>query len=497
MNFSCVIRPVALLLVLLVLFSAIACTKDQDQESDTTTPGIDNGTTTAPETDEPAPDLPEVKFSGKKITFLEREIEPGNNIDVYFYEIYGENSGETMSNATYERTLLVSEKYDIEIESVRMLNNSIYQSFINTYNADEHLYDVLHANGGNTLSLAINGYLLDMNTVPYVNYDAPWWMGMVMDATSISNVNAFAIGYTNVHSFMAVTAVYFNKGLVEDLTLESPYQLVKDGKWTIDTMYKYCATAVSDLNGDGVMNADDRYGIIFNAYAWAPFFYGSGLCIVEKDTDDIPYLNFGDDKVYDALAKVVDFLADTEVQACASWMDLGEMSVKFQNGYSMFYVQLMYAVMQLRSGDLDFGILPAPKLDEGQDGYYSYIHNKSSYTSVPKNNKDLEMTGVLLEDMAYHSYKIVRPAFFDIMLDGKVARDEDSWEMLDIVHSNMYVCLLQPMSGVGLSTDTTMRSFIVNKTGSGAIKSTLRMTSTAWSKTLENIAKSFRENMGG
>ncbi|HOA84406.1 MAG: hypothetical protein GX057_01025 [Clostridiales bacterium] len=496
MNFSCVIRPVALLLVLLVLFSAIACTKDQDQESDTTTPGIDNGTTTAPETDEPAPDLPEVKFSGKKITFLEREIEPGNNIDVYFYEIYGENSGETMSNATYERTLLVSEKYDIEIESVRMLNNSIYQSFINTYNAGEHLYDVLHANGGNTLSLAINGYLLDMNTVPYVNYDAPWWMGMVMDATSISNVNAFAIGYTNVHSFMAVTAVYFNKGLVEDLTLESPYQLVKDGKWTIDTMYKYCATAVSDLNGDGVMNADDRYGIIFNPYVWAPFFYGSSLRVIEKDTDDIPYINFNDETVFNTLAKVIDFLADYEVHACTSWMQLGEQETAFLNGHSMFYVQLMYTVMKLRAGDLDFGILPIPKLEESQEKYYSSIHNKSSFTSIPKDNQDLEMTGIILEDMAYYSYKIVRPAFFDILLDGKVARDEESWDMLDIVFENMYLCLMRSMTDIGLTTDNTVRNFIINKTGSGAMKSTFKMSMTVWEKKLEGIADSFMKSMG-
>jgi len=497
MKCSCVIRSVSLMLVLLVLCAATSCTQNKSEDSETTTAGTDIETTTGPAADEPVPDLPSVRYSGKKITFLEREIEPGNNVNVFFNEIYGENSGETISNAVYRRNLEVGEKYDIEIESIRMLNESIYQSFVNAFSAGEQIYDVLHANGTTTMSLAVNGYLIDMNTLPYVNYDAPWWMGMVMETSSISGKNAFAIGDTNLHSFTAVPAVYFNKALVRDLTLDDPYQVVRDGKWTIDKMYTYCSAAVRDLNGDGVMNADDRYGIIFSAYAWAPFFYGSGLCIVEKDTDDIPYLNFGDDKVYDALAKVVDFLADTEVQACASWMDLGEMSVKFQNGYSMFYVQLMYAVMQLRSGDLDFGILPAPKLDEGQDGYYSYIHNKSSYTSVPKNNKDLEMTGVLLEDMAYHSYKIVRPAFFDIMLDGKVARDEDSWEMLDIVYSNMYVCLLQPMSGVGLSTDTTMRSFIVNKTGSGAIKSTLRMTSTAWSKTLENIAKSFRENMGG
>ena len=445
---------------------------------------------------DPEPDLPAVNYSGKSITFLEREIETGNNVNVYFNEIYAEIKGETINDAIYERNTAVSDKYGIEIVSVRKWNENINTTLTNSVKAGEKICDVLHANGTTTMSLAVNGYLTDMKDIPYVNYDNPWWMGMVMKTSSISGHNAFAIGDTNIQSFTAVSAVYFNKELAKNLSLDDPYKVVKDGKWTIDKMYTYCAAAVSDLNGDGVMNINDRYGIIFNAYAWAPFFYGSGLCIVEKDTNDQPYLNLEDEKVFKTFSKVVDFLADTEVQECSSWVTIDDMAGKFQNGYSMFYVQLMYAVMAMRGGNLNFGILPIPKASEEQDGYFSYIHNKSSYTSIPKTNTDFEMTGILLEDMAYHSYKIVRPAFFDIMLDGKVAKDEESTEMLDIVYSNMYVCLLQPMSGVGLSTDTTMRSFIVNKTGSSAIASTLKMTSKMWSKVLGDIAESFAKNMG-
>lgn len=317
-----------------------------------------------------------------------------------------------------------------------------------------------------------------------------------METSSISGINAFAIGDTNAQSLTAVSAVYFNKGLIKDLGLDDPYEVVEKGSWTIDKMHTYCAESVSDLNGDRIMNINDRYGMIFNAYAWAPFFYGSGLCIIEKDSNDLPYFNLNDDKVRNALAKTVDFLTDTRVQACSSWMTIDDMADKFQNGHSMFYVQLLYAVMTMRNGSLDFGILPVPKLSEEQDGYYSYIHNKSSYTSIPKTNIDFDMTGVILEDMAHHSYKIVRPAFFYVMLDGKVPRDEESTKMLDIIYSNMYVYLAQPMSGVRLSIDATMRSIIANKTGSESISSTLKVYEKTWLNTLDNIAASFKDKMG-
>ena len=515
MKHNYTIRIMALLLAMLMLVCMVACSDNSDggqTPADTTTaaatpdnPSGNNGDTPSDTTtvaggttsNELTPDLPEVSYAGKTITFLEREVENGNNVNTFFTEIYSDISlAETISNATYNRNLNVMDKYGIEIASRVELNANIANVFTSSADAGDKICDVLHANGATTMSLANKGYLRDMNTIDYINYDNPWWMGMVMDTSSIGGKNAFAIGDTNIHAFTAVSAVYFNKQLVIDLGLDSIYGLVNDGKWTIDKMYEYCQAAVAELDGDNVMTKEDRYGMIFNNYAWAPFFYGSGLTIVEKDTNDMPVLNLQNETIVNTLSKVMDFLADDNVQACSAWIEMdGGMESGFQNGHSMFYCQLMYTTMFLRQGELEFGILPTPKYDEAQDDYYSYIHNKSSYTSVPKINQDLEMTGIILEDMAYHSYKIVRPDFFDILLDGKVARDEESAEMLDIVYKNMYVCLLQPMSGVGLSTDGTMRAFITSKSGSSSMASTFKRSEAMWKKTLAQITDAFENKM--
>lgn len=512
MKHNYTIRIVALLLAMLTLCCMAACSNTSDNgdtPADTTTvaanPGDDtpsgdssaDTTSGEPASTELTPDLPEVSYAGKTITFMEREIENGNNVNTFFTEIYSDISlAETISNATYNRNMAIMDKYGIEIASVVTLNGQISNTFTTAADAGDKICDVLHANGATTMSLANKGYLRDMNTLEYINYDNPWWMGMVMDTSSIGGKNAFAIGDTNIHAFTAVSAVYFNKQLVVDLGLENIYGLVTDGKWTVDKMYEYCQAAVAELDGDNIMTKEDRYGMIFNNYAWAPFFYGSGQTIVEKDADDIPMLNLQNETIINTLSKVIDFLADDKVQACSAWIEMdGGMESGFQNGHSMFYCQLMYTTMFLRQGELEFGILPTPKYEESQDDYYSYIHNKSSYTAVPKINQDLEMTGIILEDMAYHSYKIVRPDFFDILLDGKVARDEESAEMLDIVYKNMYVCLLQPMGGVGLSTDSTMRAFITSKSGSASIASTFKRSEAMWKKTLAQITEAFEEKM--
>ena len=41
-----------------------------------------------------------------------------------------------------------------------------------------------------------------------------------------------------------------------------------------------------------------------------------------------------------------------------------------------------------------------------------------------------------MEDYSYQGYKNLVPAFYDSLLQGKVARDEDSCDMLDLIFGN-------------------------------------------------------------
>ena len=345
------IRVIAFMLVLLMMCSAVACAQSGDGNdtttpaaADTTTAGPSGGNanepaeTTAPADTELKPDLPEVSYKDKTIKFLEREIEMGNNIDVYFNEFYGDLSlAEPVSNAVYDRNMAIEDKYGITIESIRVKNSELKNTFTNQADAGDMVCHVISANGQTTMSLAVAGYLRDVNSLDHINYDNPWWMGMAMETSSIADKNAFLLGDTNIQAFMAVEGVYFNKQLVKDLGLEDLYTVVRDGRWTIDKMYEYCEAAVAELDGDNVMTDADRFGFIFNNHSWQPFFYGSGELLIEKDETDTPKLVISNEKTFQTLSKVLDFLSDDEVMACSAWYSYGNMGNYFQAGHSMFY----------------------------------------------------------------------------------------------------------------------------------------------------------------
>ena len=108
----------------------------------------------------------------------------------------------------------------------------------------------------------------------------------------------------------------------------------------------------------------------------------------------------------------------------------------FQNGQSLYYMQLMNLASSLRDMEADFGILPFPKYDAAQDRYYSTVGSwHSVFFCVPAHMENADRTGTIVEALAYESREIVRPVYYNQILDYKYMRDEESVDMLDIILS--------------------------------------------------------------
>ena len=56
--------------------------------------------------------------------------------------------------------------------------------------------------------------------------------------------------------------------------------------------------------------------------------------------------------------------------------------------------------------------------------------------ALPATASDPERTGVVIELLSAEGRKSVLPVFYDIMLNTKVARDDESAVMLDIIYNN-------------------------------------------------------------
>ncbi len=456
-------------ITLLAALMLTGCGSTEGAEADDTS--AEAVTETTVET-EPAYDGLEAEdFGGITFTIINREKSPNYNAHPNPEVSAPEQTGEVLNDSVYNRNQMLSEKYNIVLSSVEFpghgdINNELKKAI----SAGDALYDAAFPGFEVAFQMAMDGSLYELSEIPHLQTDKAWWWNTVAENTSIAGKNYFISGDMNIGAMNASGLIYFNKQILADHQLESPYAIVDDNKWTLEAMAELSAQVTYDVNGDGTMDHSDAYGTVSSSFGWQPLFYGSGQLLIAKDAADTPYLEAGSEQNYDHISAVVGFLNDQSttynVNHSKGFSDLGKLTVDmFYNDQALFFIEVMYGVPEFREMESDFGLLPLPKATEAQQRYSTYLHaGNATAVAVPIINTSLDRTGKILEDMAFYSSQYVRPAFYDIMLKSKFARDDDSARMLDIILSNFTIDLALVMRNSGIDIDQMMRNAATNGT---------------------------------
>ena len=108
----------------------------------------------------------------------------------------------------------------------------------------------------------------------------------------------------------------------------------------------------------------------------------------------------------------------------------------FREGRSLMLNSRLYILNEFRDMSDDFGIIPHPKFTEEQKNYNQSVDAVCTICYIPVSNDALEFSSVVLEAMAYESYRTVMPGYYDVVLQTKYTRDSESENMIDIIKNN-------------------------------------------------------------
>jgi ABC-type glycerol-3-phosphate transport system substrate-binding protein len=387
------------------------------------------------------PDLPEKDFEGFEIKLLGRTITEGSERG--FGEVYSEEeNGELLNDAVYKRNLTVEKKYNIKITGVISPDiASLEKDIRKNVSAGNQAFDAAFASISDSAKLAQNGLIVDLKTVPNIDFTKPWWDRRAVNDLSIGNKLYFAVGDITPWAYPYVNVLIVNKDLIKEYGLENPYELVRSNNWTFDKFREISAGINNDINGDGIMDEYDRYGILLAREQYPMMFIAGSENFAKKDSDDLPYLTLNNDRAADVANKLFDMFKDKNTTMIMEdfssgysdpWNDV--LRAQFRRGNGAFYPTWLAILIIFRDLDTEVGLLPLPKYDSNQNGYYHIISDWwASSIAVPTTNTTLEETGFILEALCAESKYTVRPAFYDYTLTKKMMRDEDSEEMLDII----------------------------------------------------------------
>ena len=385
------------------------------------------------------PDLPEKDYGGYEFKVYQRGLD--THIDWSEKCIYAEaENGERINDAVYRRNMFVEGKYNIRIVPVNasgeIYNGPVKKGFEKSVLANDNLFDMAMSGVYDSSLLATQGFLIDLCDMPYIALDKPWWDGTVNDTLKILGRLYFGMSCMGINCKDDSFCILFNKQVAQEVGIENPYQLVRDNKWTFDNFMAIARTAALDLNGDGKMGKEDRYGYSgFDAEAWN-LIIASGERIAKIDSAGLPYFTLVNEraiKVYEAIYTI--FTEENFMLNTSGVADLhGETYKLLVQNQVLFAGSAMTVVQKARAMEQDFGMLPYPKFDAAQDKHYTIcgLWGPTAVT-VPTTNPDLERTGIIIEAMVAEGMNTIFPAYYDINLVTKGLRDEDSKEMLDII----------------------------------------------------------------
>ncbi len=425
-------RTLCALLCMLLLTSSCGSTPEPVKES--TDPAAQNDTAT--ESEETAETvltaaLPEVDYDGYAFTILTLK-----DYSSRYHLTADETNGEPLNDATYERNNKIYDRLGVEITTHE--DDSTAAALQNAVASGDTTYSMVlpHPNAEvGLLKMVSLGLLYNQNELPVVDWSKPWWNDNARQTLSIKDTAYLASGDYSL-TCQGMQGILFNKELMTNLGITANlYELVREGKWTMDAFLPLVEAAPADLNGDGKRTADDQFGILPNniGYCWQ---IAMGQPFTAKDADGYPRAAMKTERMQ-RIVELCCQMATSDACFVTSYSyatyDTSDFKKIFTEGRTLFAaldIGGLYAT--LRDIEFDFGIVPFPKFDEAQDGYKTFCG--AGIEGVPIHIEDPQRTGVILEALSYYSYEYQRPMFFDIVLENKAVRDTDSYEMITIMH---------------------------------------------------------------
>jgi hypothetical protein len=498
-------RIIALFCALfMILPLAVACAETQDpneSEASTDAPGVAQTEAPSAETTEPLPQYP-VPEAKNLNGFVYRNLIIGNSMwGPIYYSEEGDQNGNIINDALYRREAFLEETFNCQVEHI--VDSDALNTLGNHIGSGLDLCEAIYLTGTNTISAALNGYVLDINSIQGLNLDQPWWDQRIQQEYRIGEHLFTLEGDMNMLDELRSICVVFNKTLYNDYNYNTlygtPYDLVEQNKWTYDTLMEMIKGVTADPTDENGM-----WGMVAEVSAPYYFFLGlGGKTLVNNGGEFVS--NIESEEVMNSLQKTMQLVVNPDVMIVNNgvWFggnDVWNNAIKvFKSGNALFRSNALSSVNGLMDMASDYGILPVPNNGESNE-YYCYVSGGNHRPlSFPSNLKDVENTMLLAEATAYYSRFTakegnvsLRDAFYYQLADYRLARSPEDTRMLDIYFDSKTFDIDQTGKVTGLESNIWSLAKAGNTDGVASTIATTKKTAPKMlSKFLENLAKNY------
>lgn len=429
------IKRIVPFVLALCMLASVSCSKDQEHVTNDST-DTDISDTAESGSSHGLPD--NLRFDGRSFRVLAT---PGAYYGQDRSTFNIEDSPDVLNQAMYNRLFSVEDRFGITMELYYGVENEIDDVSRAAINSMSDEYDIVADVSDRHAAVVYEGLYMPVNELPYVDLEKPWWSKDYIESVSINPENPYILfGAINHNGLQRTVCTYFNMDMLEDrkgISEQDMYDIVLNGEWTFDKMAEIIKDVYVDENGSTTKDAGDKFGLVrWNNFSAEIMAYSSGLTFVGRDEDGYPVLALNNERSIALADKLLSMFTNSNPDVI-NISDNHEHVTFFGEGNAIFTINRFFIVEwdQLRNSEINYGIIPMPKLDENVESYTSAVHWTAQWQMVPITEPDPEFASAIIEYLAWYGYEKIIPAYYENNLKFKYTRGDldGASRMLDLI----------------------------------------------------------------
>lgn len=292
-------------------------------------------------------------------------------------------------------------------------------------NAGDYYADVISYPASDIGSYCSSGLIMNMNTLPFTDYSAPYYNKDAIKQMSAGNYT-FAVAGDFTEDFRNLTCLFFNRSLCSGKVDEEPYMLADTGELTWDKVLGITTQVCSENDSiNGIMSSFDS-----NMFCDIVFL-SSGSHYMNVGTNKIPKLGYNTKNAQKAAEAFYSLVNDKK----CGYIYNANSSGLFYNDGAVCMIGTISDMSSFTNMKSDWGILPVPKVSETQSSYHSYMNVSTPVISVPSGSSEIDRIGLLLQALNASSYECVTDSWYTYYMNN-VVRDNNTMNMIDIIRTS-------------------------------------------------------------
>lgn len=438
-------KLLSFIIAALIAVSAFAGCADETGGGD----AADTGTAAAESLTDTTTEQSDTRFDG--VNFNGREFRVYTSVNTNdatnanaLIEGSGELNGDVVNDAVYYRNMRVEELLGIKFvfEQSNFDYGAVAANVRKLVQSGDDMYDLIINDLYPICELSAQGMFHNIINIKNFDYEKTYWYADYMNDLKVLDDRMFIMAgdyFTDV--LASCHALFYNKSIINDFygNGEYVYDLVLDGKWTMDAMIDMITTCYQDLNGDGSVNEGDQLGFVCNG-TWGsmiPFVVSEDVKFIDRSSGT-PQFAFNNERSIAILEKLNKlFFNEHTVTAPKDASGTGLRTLFAGGGTAFLGYQRLGDLANMRDIDFGLGIVPYPKFDEAQEKYITSTHDTTEIGVIPVTTNELDFISTVIEVCNRETASMVIPNYYETALKVKYTSDTRSAQMIDIVHNGI------------------------------------------------------------